>query len=87
MRVQHSEQKIDVVGRLRNCENPLVNLFVRHGGSVLWRIRERDAQGQFFCNEIDCAQPHCKLLQKTSQHEKEWLGCFNLIFKFEALFK
>ena len=75
MRLEHAKQKIDIVCRLRNFENAFVNLFVR----------ERDLQSQFFCDEINCAQPHCELLQKTAQYEQERLGCFNFIFKFEPL--
>src|SRR6202030_227419 len=66
MRLEHAKEKIDIVGRLRNFENALVNLFVRRGGSVspvgrvrlvadLARIRKSDPQGQFACNQINCA--------------------------------
>src|SRR5438874_13438373 len=75
MRMQHPEEKIDIVGRLRNFENALVNLF----------IRERDAQGQFFCDEINSAQPDGELLQTSAKHEEKWLGRFNFVLKFETL--
>src|SRR5437763_15138233 len=73
MRMQHPEEKIDIVGRLRNFENALVNLF----------IRERDAQGQFFYDEINSAQSDSELLQKSAEHEEKWLGRFNFVLKFE----
>src|SRR5438067_5200620 len=77
MCMQHPKEKIDIVGRLRNFENALVNLF----------IHECDAQGQFFCNEINSAQSDGELLQKSTQHEENRLGGFNFVFEFEALFK
>src|SRR5882724_6147537 len=85
MRLKHPEQKIDIVCRLRNFENPFVTLFARHGGFVLARICEGDSQRQFLCNEINCCQTHRELLQKTAQHEKQRLGCFNFAFKLETL--
>src|SRR5207249_2133375 len=75
MRLKHPEQKIDISCRLRNFENTLVTLFVR----------ERDSQRQFLCDQINCAQPHRQLLQKTAEHEKKRLGCFDFALKLEAL--
>src|SRR5437762_13959178 len=75
MRMQHPEEKIHIVGRLRNFENALVNLF----------IRERDAQGKFFCEEINSAQPDGELLQKSAKHAEKRRGCCNYVFKFETL--
>src|SRR5205823_14662121 len=75
MRMQHPEEKIHIVGRLRNFENALVNLF----------IRERDAQSQFFCDEINSAQPDGELLQKSAKHAEKRLGRFNFVLKFETL--
>ena len=88
MRVQHPEQKIDIVGRLRNFEDAFVNLFVRRGGSVPpygGRIRKSDSQGQFFCDQIDRAQSQRELLQKAAQHEQQRLSRFDFMFEFEAL--
>src|SRR5260370_33791810 len=75
MRMQHPEEKIDIVGRLRNFENAFVNLF----------IGERDPQGQFFCDEINSAQLNGELLQKTAKHEEKRLGGFKFVFKFTSL--
>src|SRR4029450_1785551 len=85
MRLEHPEQKIDIVCRLRNFENPFVTLFARHGGFVLVRICEGDSQRQFLCDEINCCQTHGELLQKTPQHEKQRLGCFDFALKLETL--
>ena len=85
MRLEHAKEEIDIVSRLRNFENAFVKLFARHGGFVLARIRERNLQRQFFCYEIDPSQPQHELLQKTAEHEKERLGCFDLVLEFEAL--
>src|SRR5439155_15363860 len=89
VRLEHAEEKIDIVGWLRDFENAFVNLFVRRSGSVLcadlWRIRKRDLQRQFFCDEIDRVQPHGELLQKTAEHKQERLGCFDFALKLEAL--
>src|SRR5438876_2392390 len=88
MCLEHAEEKIDIVGWLRDFENAFVNLFVRRSGSVLcadlWRIRKRDLQRQFFCDEIDRVQPHGEMLQKTAQHKEKRLGGFNFIFKFKT---
>jgi hypothetical protein len=84
MGVQHPEEKIDIVGRLRDFENAFVSLLVRRSESIPWRIRKRDSQSQFFYDVIDCAQPHRELLQKTAQHKEERLGGFDLVFKLEA---
>ena len=96
MRLEHPEQKIDIVCRLRNFENPFVTLFARHGGFVspvgrirpvadLTRICEGDSQRQFLCDEINCCQTHRELLQKTAQHKKQRLGCFDFALKLETL--
>src|SRR6202035_1514616 len=77
MRVEHAKEQIDIIGWLRNFENPFVCLL----------ISECDSQGQFFCDEIEGTQTHCELLQKTADHEKKWLGCFNFVLKFKALFE
>src|SRR5262249_15935404 len=75
MRLEHPEQKIDVVCRLRNFENALVYLF----------IRERDSHRQFFLYQINCSQTHSQLLQKATEHEKQRLGCFDFALKLETL--
>src|SRR5437764_15243867 len=77
MRMKHSEKKFDIIGRLRNFENPLVCLL----------ISKRDLQRQFFCDEIDGTQTHCELLQKTPEHKKERLGCFDFVLEFKAFLK
>src|SRR6059058_6473124 len=75
MRLEHSEQKIDIVCRLRNFENALVYLFIAEG----------DSQSQFICDEINCCQTHRELLQKTAQHKKQRFGCFDFALKLETL--
>src|SRR5213083_3055097 len=65
MRLEHPKEKIDIVGRLRNFEPAFVLLL----------IRKSNPQGEFFCDEIDPAQPQRELLQKAAEHEKEWLSC------------
>src|SRR5438309_3293627 len=85
MRLEHPEQKIDIVCRLQNFENSFVYLFARHGGFVLARIRERESQRQFFGDEINCCQTHGELLQKPAEHEKQRLGCFDFALKLETL--
>src|SRR5882757_4671615 len=75
MRQEHPEQKIYIVCRLRNFENAFVYLF----------IPERDSQRQFLCDEINSCQTHRELLQKTAQHEKQRLGCFDFALKLETL--
>src|SRR4026208_2075458 len=75
MRLEHPKEKIDIVCRLRNFENALVYLF----------ILKRDSQRQFFDDEINCCQTHRELFQKTAQHEKKRLGCFDFPLKLETL--
>ena len=50
-------------------------------------IRERDSQGQLFCDQINAVQLQRELLQKTAEHEKQRLGGFNFVFEFEVLLK
>src|SRR5438034_11779580 len=75
MRLEHPKEKIDIIGRLRNFE----------AAFVLLLIRKSNPQGEFFCDEVNSAQPHRELLQKTAQHKEERLCCFNFVFEFEAL--
>src|SRR5438552_7126069 len=84
VRLKHSKEKIDIVGRLRDFENALVTLLVRHGGFVLARIRKTDAERQFFRDEIDRAQPQGELLQKPAEHEKERLRSFDLMIELKT---
>src|SRR6266704_3157385 len=74
MRLEHAKEKIDIIGRLRNFENPLVCLL----------ISERDLQRQFFCYQINPGQPQRELLQKTAEHKKERLGCFDFVLELKA---
>src|SRR5437660_2377228 len=74
VRLEHPEEKIDIVGRLRDFENALVSLL----------IRKTDPQGQFFRDEIDAAQPKGKLLQKPAEHEKQRLGGFDLMIELKT---
>src|ERR1041384_5257238 len=85
MRLQHPEQNIDIVCRLRNFENAFVNLFARHGGLVSARIGERDSKRQFFRHEINCCQAYGELLQKTAEHEKQRLCRFDFALELETL--
>jgi len=59
MRLEHAKKKIDIVGRLRNFEKRARNI----------AYSRRDSQRQFLCDQINCAQPHCELLQKAAEHE------------------
>ena len=72
--LEHPKQKIDIVGRLWNFE----------AAFVLLLIRKSNPQGEFFCDEVNSAQPHRELLQKATQHKEKRLGCFNFVFKLEA---
>src|ERR1051325_9456820 len=75
MRLEHAEEKIDIVRRLRNFEYALVILFVR----------KRDPQRQLARDEINRAQPEGELLQKPPQHEEEGLSRLDLVLELEAL--
>ena len=77
MRVQHSEEKIDIIGRLRNFEAALVLFF----------IRKSNLKSQFFCDQIDCTESQSELLQKTAQHKEERFDCFDFVFELETLDK
>src|SRR5262245_34051664 len=96
MRLEHPEQKIDVVCRLRNFEHASVYLFARQAGFVspvgqirsvarVARIRERDLQRQCFREERNCCQSDSELLQKATEHEKQRLSCFDFALKLETL--
>src|ERR1700736_5337443 len=74
MRLEHPEEKIDIVGRLRDFENPFVRLFVR----------KTDPQRQLFRDQINAAQPKGELLQKSSKHEQQRLRGLDLVIEFET---
>src|SRR5438128_7794440 len=84
VRLEHAKEKINIVGRLRDFENALVTLFARLGGSMLWRIGKGDLQGEFFCDQINRSQPNREMLEKTSEHENQRFGIFDLVFKLEV---
>ena len=77
MCVEHPEEKIDIVSRLRNFENALVSLLAR----------KSDPQGQFPSDEINAAQAQRELLQKAAEHEKERLSRFDFVFELESFHK
>ena len=77
VRLEHAEEKIDIVGRLRDFEDMLISFF----------IRETDSQGQLARDEINRAQPKGELLEKPPQHEEQRLRCFDLVLELEALLK
>src|SRR2546427_3473833 len=92
VRLEHSKEKIDIVSRLRDFEDPLVSasrtgisLFTRpsrrgdHGGFVLARIREGDGESELARDQIDCAQPQSELFQKPAEDEKQRLGGLDLM--------
>src|SRR5882724_7481226 len=72
--LEHSKEKIDIVGRLRDLENALVTLLTR----------KTDAERQFFRDQIDRAQPQSELLQKPAEHEEERLRCFDLVIELKT---
>src|SRR5436190_2719146 len=72
--LEHSKEKIDIVGRLRDFENTLVTL----------SIRKTDHQRQFFRDQIDRAQSQGELLQKTSKHEEQRLSSFDLVIELKT---
>ena len=74
VRLEHSKEKIDIVGRLRDFENALVSLLTR----------KTDLQRQFSCDEIDRAQPQSELLQKPTEHEEQWLRRFDLVIELKT---
>src|SRR5437764_6231649 len=84
VRLEHAKEKVDIIGRLRDFKNAFVTLFVRPGGSMLWRIGKGDLQGQFFCDQINRSQPNREMLEKTSEHKNQRLGGFDLVFKLEV---
>jgi len=77
MGVQHPEKKIDIVGRLRNFEAALVVFF----------IRKSNPKSDFFRDQVNRTQAQRELLQKTAQHEEQWLNCFDFMFELEVLAK
>ena len=90
VRLEHSKEKIDIVGRLRDFENAFVSFLTRpgrrgdHRGFVLARIRKTDHQRQFFRDQIDRAQSQGELLQKTSKHEEQRLRRFDLVIELKT---
>src|SRR5882724_5403877 len=72
--LEHSKEKIDIVGRLRDLENALVTLLTR----------KTDAERQFFRDEIDRAQPQGELFQKPAEHEEQRLRGLDLVIELKT---
>src|SRR5882724_11893763 len=72
--LEHPEEKIDIVARLRDLENALVTLL----------IRKTDAERQFFRDQIDPAQSQREVLQKPAEHEQQRFGGFDLVIELKA---
>src|SRR5213082_3269035 len=94
VRLEHSKEKIDIIGRLRDFENALVSARSEpdwHCTGICWfvlpRIRKTDPQSQFPCDQIDAAQPKGKLFQKPPEHEEQWLGGFDLVIELKTFLK
>src|SRR5436853_7407065 len=71
VRLEHPEEKINIIGRLRDFENALVSAS-RTGICLI--IRKTDPERQFLRDQIDDAQPKGKLFQNPPEHEEQWLG-------------
>ncbi len=72
--LEHPEEKIDIVARLRDLENALVTLLTR----------KTDAERQFFRDQIDRAQPQRELIQKPAEHEEQRLGGLDLMIELKT---
>ena len=81
VRLEHSKEKIDIIGRLRDFENALVSAS-RTGICLI--IRKTDPERQFLRDQIDAAQPKGKLFQKPAEHEEQWLGGFDLVIELKT---
>src|SRR4051812_9737117 len=75
VRVQHSEQRFDVIRRLGNLESV----------DVIALVAECDLELQLADDEMNRVEPHRKLLKKPAEHEEERLARLNLRFEFEGL--
>src|SRR5207248_8104711 len=84
VRLEHSKEKIDIIGRLRDFENALVSAS-RTGICLI--IRKTDPERQFLRDQIDAAQPKGKLFQKPPEHEEQWLGGFDLVIELKTFLK
>src|SRR5207237_10885870 len=84
VRLEHPEKKIDIIGRLRDFENPLVSAS-RTGICLI--IRKTDPERQFLRDQIDAAQSQRELLQKPAQDEEQRLRGFDLVIELETFLK
>src|SRR5262249_37347119 len=81
VRVEHPEEKIDIVSRLRDFENVLVS--ASRTGIGLF-ARKCDRERQFACDQINAAPPERELLEKPTQNEKQRLGGFDLVIELKT---
>src|SRR5436309_2112265 len=81
VRLEHSKEKIDIVGRLRDFENALVSAS-RTGICLI--IRKSDPQRQLARDEINRAQPERELLEKPAEDEEQRLGGLDLVIELKT---
>src|SRR5205085_12030079 len=98
VRLEHPEEKIDLVGRLRDFENTNMCFLARTGSSsrspsrtgtsqsrlVFVRTRKGDAQGQLAGDQINAAQSNGELFEKAPENEKQRLGGFDLMIELKT---
>src|SRR5256884_3922664 len=73
MRVQHPEEHLDVIARLRNFKIMPVRVLVAKGNFQLELARD----------EVERFEPERELLQKTAQNKEQRLNRFDFIFELE----
>src|SRR5438477_12738674 len=73
MRVQHPEEHLDVIARLRNFKMMPVRVLVAKGNFQLKLARD----------EVERFELKRELLQKTAQNKEQRLNRFNFIFELE----
>src|SRR2546423_12632582 len=89
VRLEHSEEKIDIVSWLRDFEHTLMleagswELGVVRLVADLLRIGKMNREGELFRDQINAAQPQGELFEEPPKHEKQRLGRFDLMIELE----
>jgi hypothetical protein len=85
VRLEHPEEKIDVVGRLRDFEDTNVCCASRTGTSqsrfVYLQSRKCNGEGQLARDEINAAKAERELLEESSENKKQRLGRLDLVIE------
>jgi hypothetical protein len=88
MRVQHPEEKIDIVRRLRDFESASRTGLCRcRDRFIVRRIREVNRERELARDEINCAESKRELFEKTPKNKEQRLSGLDLVIELVTFLK